>query len=274
MLSNPKACRVLTDEEFANLRRLNPGVWSSPSRECITCGKKGIIKVMDRSTGRIEEVECACREQWKLHLWLLNAGIGARYQRLGWADADGVSQSVKDQVMKWLTESDERVRLGMGLTLWSPNRGTGKTLMANLMAKYLMASGHDTFVSIFTELLNRAQDGWRDKEARIWFESRIQNSPVLVIDDIGREHQGRMELVESMLDPIVRWRVANERPTIITTNFNPDEMKGRYGSNIISLLSEANTPIEVSGQDFRMTSFREREVAEAVQGIVRPLTVL
>lgn len=270
---NPATCRTLTDEEFNNLKRLDPSIWRSPSKTCKTCSKKGPIKILDRSTFQIREVECNCKEQWKLHLWFLNAGIGTRYQRLAWDDADGVSPSVKSSVLGWLNDSEHYLSLGRGLTLWSPNRGTGKTMLAALCGKYLMAEGHDVFMSIFSDLIDRAQDGWRDKEARNWFEARIKNAPVLIMDDIGRENQARAELVESMLDPIIRWRVANERPTIITTNFDQSKMQGRYGANILSLLNEANEKIEVSGTDYRSENVEERARNEAKLGIRRPIVV-
>jgi hypothetical protein len=33
-------------------------------------------------------MRCDCKEQWILHLWMLNAGIGLAYQRLGWEQAE------------------------------------------------------------------------------------------------------------------------------------------------------------------------------------------
>lgn len=267
---NPGSCRLLTDEEFDYLRHLDKNLWQSPSKTCIICRKQGPIKV--RLGGEIVEVECPCKEQWKLHLWLSYAGVGLHYQKLTWDDASGVKNDVKSEILRWLLGVDVNLSIGQGLTLWSPDRGTGKTLLANLVTKHLMSQGHRCCFIIFSDMLDKAQDGWRDKEARNWFESNIRNAPVLVMDDIGRENQARVQLVESMLDPIIRWRVANERPTIITTNIDPGGMKNRYGGNIFSLLTEVNHSIEVSGADFRVRA-RERAAEEIREGVTRPIVV-
>jgi DNA replication protein DnaC len=96
---------------------------------------------------------------------------------------------------------------------------------------------------------------------------------VLAIDDIGKEHRGRSELVEAMVDQVVRYRVSNSKPTFITTNLTPEQIQQGYGGYVMSLLSEQADFIALHGQDFRP---QRREIArrEADLGLTRPITVV
>lgn len=266
---NPSACRLLRDEEARRLKALDPALWDDPD-DCRICGRR---KQFDApSPDGPVTYQCNCREQWKLYRWMLNAGIGLRYQRMSWDDVKTVDPQVQLQVMEYVAAAPNMVSQGIGLTLWSPHRGTGKTLLGTLLLKSLMRDGYDCYMTQMIDMIDFSTSGWRDIEERNWFAAKIRNAGVLMIDDIGRESKGRENITESMLDSVIRARVAAQRPTMITTNLTPDELRSGYGSNVMSLLSEANLPINVSGTDYR-----EKQNAitfdEAKRGLSRPITV-
>jgi DNA replication protein DnaC len=111
----------------------------------------------------------------------------------------------------------------------------------------------------------------------------VRNAGILFIDDIGREHkpttmnQGKVDtrpgaVRETMLEAVIRQRVANCQPTIITTNLTPDDVANGYGGHTMSLLTEKTTFVEVTGSDRR----REIEVREkrfVLAGMKRPVVV-
>ena len=260
----PQGCRTLTDPEATRLRQQFPDLWADPSKSCLTCGKTGSFK--ERQDGQVVDVECNCVAQWKMHRWLLNAGIGLRYQRYTWTDAVGVDGGVVGEIVNYASHAEANISSGTGLTLWSQDKGTGKTLLATLLLKDLLASGADGYFTQFNEMLDAFSAGWRSEEERSWFTRRVRNAGVLVVDDMGREYKGRAEVAEAMFDTVIRARVAASRPTIITTNYTPEQMLSGYGHNILSLLSESNIEVHVPGRDFRPQA-RERLMADRADGI-------
>jgi DNA replication protein DnaC len=203
---------------------------------------------------------------------MLNAGLGLWHQRLSWQDVEDVRGDVLSALGEYLENHVANIRAGLGLVLWSPDRGTGKTLLAVLATKTLLAGGVDCYFTQFSEMIDTFSAGWRDEAERAWFNRRIRNAQMLVIDDLGREHKGRSEVVESMLDQVIRHRVANALPTLMTTNYSPQEIQGGYGPNVMSLLYERSLWVEVPGRDYRSRS-NERARLEIQQGLIRPITV-
>lgn len=267
---NPAACRSLTDPDRERLKRDNPDLWANPEKTCLTCQKQGTFKV--RSDEEIATFDCDCNAQWKLHRWLLNSGLGLRYQRLSWTHADGVNKQALNAAMDYLVHADRYVSAGRGLTLGSRDMGTGKTMMAALLFKGLLASGVDGYFVQFNDMLNLFSAGWRSEEDRKWFIRRVRNAGVLVVDDIGREHKGRSEVAEAMFDEVIRHRDASCKPTLITTNYTEDELRQGYGGNIMSLLSGINTYIPVPGMDYRPLLI-EHAAADVRDGVTHPIVI-
>ncbi len=263
-LSPPPGLRTLTDPEAARLRKQYPDLWADPKKTCLTCSKTGSFKYRDGA--QIVDVVCDCLTQWKMHRWMLNAGIGLRYQRLSWLDASGVRADVQRQVFEYFEQAEANLATGTGITFWSKDKGTGKTLLSTLLVKSLMTRGADVYFTQFNEMLDFFSDGWRDAEEKAWFVKKVRNAGVLVADDMGREYKGRSEVAEAMFDTVIRARVAASRPTFITTNYTPEEMLQGYGGNVLSLLSEVNIEVHVPGADYR-PKVRERSIRDRADDI-------
>lgn len=268
--ANPSHVRPLSDADAERLRQTHTSLWSNPTQECVTCRSRGTFKARER--GEIVEYKCDCLQQWLLHRYLLNAGIGLRYQRVSWIDLDQqVPQAVQQAIMEYAEEADHYVIAGLGMILWG-DKGTGKTLLATLLLKTLLAAGHDGYFTQFNEMIDAYTDTWRNNDEKRWFTRRMRNATLLVVDDIGKEHKGRVDMVESMFDQVIRARVANAKPTIITTNYTPDQMLSGYGGGVMSLLAESCFDHHVTGPDFR-PRLRERSLQDARDGVVRPITL-
>lgn len=268
---NPPACAPLKDPDRERLKALYPDLWVNPATSCLTCATKGTFRWYGED-GQVATYDCDCRAQWVLHRWMLNAGIDTKYQRLSWLDAMEIPQSGQDAVMDYVEHADANVRAGVGMILYARSTGSGKTLALTLALKALLARGYDCYFTQFNEMLDAFSSGWRDEDQRKWFIRRIRNAGVLVIDDLGREYKGRIEITEAMFDQVIRARVAASRPTLLTTNLTPDEWKTGYGRNVMSLLDEACMAVEVSGADFRERA-RDRYLSEARAGLARPLVI-
>ena len=95
--------------------------------------------------------------------------------------------------------------------------------------------------------------GWNSQDEKAWFHRRIKNAGVLVVDDVGREYQGRAKngLPESTFDEVLRHRVAAGTPTFISSNKDMKQLQEGYGGNVMSLLHERSTTYRFTGLDYR-----------------------
>lgn len=267
---NPRAVRHILDDDFDWLRARDSSV-EKAIRRCVTCAGKGVFRWRDE-TGQPADYTCDCDEQLLLYLYLMNAGLGLRYQRLSWDDATGVDDKAVGEIVGYATRAEIMAQHGRGLTLHSQARGTGKTLVATLLLKKLLASGFNGYFVMFQDMIDLYTSTWRKDDEKAWFERKIRNAGVLVVDDMGREYEGRIEMVQAMFDGVLRARVNAQRPTIITTNKTITELGQLYSLNALSLLDEVNTTVEFGTEDFRRQK-GERDTEEITLGLTRPVVL-
>lgn len=267
----PSGLRTLRDPDFERLRSQYPGLWLDPNKACLTCNKTGVART--REGDKIVEYECDCLAQWTIHIMLLHSGIGLAYQRLSWADLDSqVPAGVEEKVYQYHLAADQMMNAGLGL-IFHGDHGTGKTLLATLLAKKMIGMGYDCYFTQFNEMIDSYTKGWRNDDEHAWFIRRVRNTDFLVVDDIGRYSQGRDNTIVPMFDQVIRARVANAKPTIITTNWSAEELeRGTGGPGVMGLLTEQCEMVHVPGDNFRLKA-RDRNLADAKEGLVRPLVL-
>jgi DNA replication protein DnaC len=273
-ISLPAACAPLSNQDFQRLRAARPRLWTFPQTGCLTCLDTRTYRwYAEGSREDVVEYECNCMEQWLLHLWLLNAGIGLNYQRLTWDDLSSVPTDVVNQIMDYAVNAARNIAAGRSLFLWSPDSGTGKTLLLTLLIKTLMAQGVEAHFSQFNDIVDLHTSSWRDQAERDQWNRRVRNVDVLGLDDMGKEYKGRAEIVEPMLDQVIRSRVSDAAPVAITTNWTPEQLRQGYGGYVMSLLSESTIFIEVPGSNYRPRR-NELSQQEARLGLSRPIVAV
>ena len=94
---------------------------------------------------------------------------------------------------------------------------------------------------------------------------------MLLLDDLGKEFRRSNRLQQTTFDHILRTRVQNNRPTILTTNMNAAELSIGYGASVLSLLVEKSIELPLPGVDFRPLA-HSRAVAEVGAGELGPIT--
>lgn len=288
----PVTIRPLTDDQSNWLRQRYPDLAYTPDK-CITCGGKKTFRwYAPGSRDEVVTYDCPCPDQFLLHRAFLHSGIGVNFQRLGWDDFTHIDPAHKETVADYLANNDNYVRAGIGLIAYGP-MGNGKSMLGNLLTKGLISFGHSGFYTTFSEMLNTFAGGWHDKEERLWFHARVKNAGVLCIDDLGRESKreefvgkeraaatgetvGKVRTtrswVENALEETIRHRVANSKPTIITTNLDPERIEAGYGGHLLSLLRERCFTLRFTGED-RRSEMRVRFINEARDGLRRPVMI-
>ena len=275
---NPRGIRVLKSIETERLKANWPDSAKLPPspKQCITCKGTKTFKWLDPdSLTSTVEYECPCIDQWIMHRFFLYNGIGLNYQRIGWVAcyADTVA---KQAVHNYLSDRflANNLEVGNGLFLYNKGRGTGKTLLSTLLLRRTLAEGHTGHFTTFLEMLDAYTDAWKDQEKSDWYQSKIRNATVLVIDYPGKEMSSgnATEMARTILDDVIRHRMSASMPTIITSNDTPDEFKLRYGGNVDSLISERMLPVLVGGDDFRPNMYATSQ-QEMEMGLTRPIVV-
>ena len=250
----------LSDEELARLKYEHPALASGV---CPTCKGRDDCHY----TWEGQRHRCDCQIQKRMYTRYLNAGIGLTYQRLSWGN---FSYPIPPQIIDYLDHAEANVDRGMGLFLTGP-MGVGKTMLAMLVLKDLVKQGYNCYATTFANTVEAFTSTWGDNEEKKRFADRFMYSDVLLLDDLGQEQRTASRLPQTTFDRILRTRIQDSRPTILTTNLKPLEVKEGYGAPVLSLLTEQSIEIQCSGGDFRPQA-HDRVNREIRAGEVPPIS--
>jgi DNA replication protein DnaC len=151
----------------------------------------------------------------------------------------------------------DRGDIGRGLLLWGRN-GTRKTTLAAAIATEIQWQSihYQVFMIRFADYKNALTATYGSEESPEKVEARkvlrlAEKATLLVLDDIGQEHRTSSGFTESVLHELIRRRVEDSRPTIVTTNVEPDDMYSVYGPSFDSFRKEAFETLMMTGPDSR-----------------------
>lgn len=229
----------------------------------MTCRGEGAY-IWDGST-----CKCDCGQQLSLQTRYSRAGIGLLYQRMDWADVK-VAPTLLEPVHEYLANIDAYVARGVGLFI-SGSVGSGKTLIGNLVLKELVNRSYDCYGTTFAATVESFTATWGDAAEKRHFANRFMRSKVLYLDDLGKEFRNSSGLSKTTFDYILRTRVQEARPMILTSNLNAMEVKTGYGASVLSMLVEQSIEVPLSGDDYRPEA-HNRTISEVKAGETRPIT--
>lgn len=223
-------------------------------RICPTCRQPKIevapgIWEWEASTYRLygEEHECECKWQDTLRRHYLLAGIPSDYWTLSDEDFFG-DKSALQEMQQYLQAWTDWKWHGIGLEFYSPIQGTGKTMLATLIAKDLIQRGERVHFTSFRDAIRLYDMPYEAREERTRL---LRHTPVLILDEVGLSisaQQGAFFATE--LEDLVRFRTSGNGVTLITTNLAPDQLDHEY-PRTFSLLAAKQRRIKVNGADAR-----------------------
>jgi len=184
------------------------------------------------------------------HLLFMN--IGVRY----WdAAVEGFTEEQQKQVGNYVQNLEFHLRQGTGLFLWG-NNSSGKTWISAALCKLVWGRYRMASYCVPAAILEEA---WRDFNTEVPADSegiesmarRVERVRFLVIDDLGKEHQGGARFATSKFTNLLQLRSRSRKTTMVTANMDPQELGNVYGSSMGRLAKECMIPIELSIEDLR-----------------------
>lgn len=232
--------------------------------KCPTC--------RDQKTYHLDGVDykCNCREQKKLQRLYFASNIGSLYHTLSFDDFFEGQEALRGQIEDYLDDLEDNLYYGRGITFDGP-LGTGKSFAAALILKESIKRGHNGYFISFDDLLNLQSQGWKEVQFNEEFYL-VRNTPLLVLDELFKAPEGTPKdaLLSDTLERIVRYRVSNCLPTIITTNLKPDQETQAY-PRVASLLATSQVRFTIEGSDKRKNEVRTLTNARIKRGDRKPI---
>lgn len=144
---------------------------------------------------------------------------------------------------------------GKGLLFAGPV-GTGKTHLAAAIANALIDKLYSVYFGNVVDIMAFIKSTYKeDSEISEQEAINIMTDKVdlFIIDDLGKENT--KDYTSAMLYQLINKVYENEKPIIITTNFNSVELTGKLGERgqaIVSRIAEMCESVIFEGEDWRL----------------------
>jgi DNA replication protein DnaC len=150
-----------------------------------------------------------------------------------------------------------RENIGKGLLFYGHN-GTRKSTLAvtTLTEVQHRSAAYKVYYTKFSEWQRALMDSYgKEDTERVAIAKKIldnvRTSHLIVIDDMGQEYRTTSEHTERKWHEMLRVRVENALPTIVTTNVDPESLRAVYGDSFASFAKEAFDMYPLFGKDIR-----------------------
>lgn len=126
--------------------------------------------------------------------------------------------------------------------------GVGKTFASNCIANFLMDRGKTVLVMNLGLYLSKLKREWSEAEKDVL--DYVKTCDLLILDDFGVEKSSEfvIEKVFSLIDT----RYRTEKPMIVTSNLNLEEIENKFGSRIADRIGEMCFQLSVIGKSKRI----------------------
>ena len=224
---------------------------------CDRCGGSGYV-----GSTMCECLRELCRQEQRKELNLLSGGkesfsqfrleyypdqYDSRYGASPRAIMERNFRNCRSYAMTFTTNS--------GNLLFVGSTGLGKTFLSACIARTVADRGYsvlyETAGRLFTKL-ERAKFGGSEED-RLEVQ-KFSTCDLLIIDDLGTEMPG--QFVTAALYNLVNDRLMENKPMVISTNLNVEEMARRYSPQIASRMQGGFTPLTFVGEDIRVLKNR------------------
>ncbi len=149
-----------------------------------------------------------------------------------------------------------------GWLLLKGGYGCGKTHLAAAIANAVAARGEDVLFVTVPDLLDHLRAAFAPGAAERYDErfEQVKKAPLLVLDDLGTEHVTQWALEK--LFQLLNYRYLAQLPTVITTNYDLEDMEARLRSRLAD--PDLVEMVTIRAPDFRLSGPEERSDLNAL----------
>ncbi len=224
---------------------------------CEVCGGTGYI-----GSAMCECLAELCRQEQKKEIAILTGGKESFSQfRLDYYSdyTDAKYGASPRTIMERNFQNCRRYAMSFspnaGNLLFVGGTGLGKTFLSACIARAVAERGYsvvyETAGHLFAKLEQAKFGGGEDarREAQ-----KYHDCDLLILDDLGTEMPG--QFVTAALYGLLNDRILYNKPMVISTNLNVDEMSRRYSPQIASRLHGSFSRLTFVGEDIRVMKNR------------------
>lgn len=232
---------------------------------CAICDGAETVRNHDRSSGASYSVPCpACQgSEATIYARLRRAGVPEKYQPMtlaGWAAEVARRQpgGAREPYRAALPIARRIARMEPaadrpGLLLSGPPGRMKSGLAAGICHALAELGASIRWLSwgVYCDRLNELRDAGERVTDEVAADAAVD---VLVIDDLGSDGIAS-DFRTRILTDIMERRgptATRQRPTVVTTMLDFDELDARYGEHVLSRLLEACAPVILAGHDARI----------------------
>lgn len=253
-----KTCRQCGNEYEAHFGHIAGITIEFGHGYCPECRKKLLDEEEKRDTGNKLKQLNSQREKWRV-----SCGIPLRYQVSRFANFDiSVSGSIR-KVMKICQEYADKFlphtpTKSLSLVLYSRNTwGVGKTYLACSIAHEILDKwmGEPQYCPIMfvsePQLFLRVRSTFNRREGETEEEiyRQLSSTPLLILDDVGKEEVSDPRFVQRVLFSVIDSRYQKMLPIVITANLDTDGLDKHLGGDRGNSAS-MDRIVEMTGNNF------------------------
>lgn len=204
----------------------------SPSK-CKLCDDTGYVAKDGKHSGM---VECACALEKRV-----DARLPKRFRQ---ASLLNVSEVLRTEVMDWFAKP------GDGLFIMGP-AGRGKTYLAAAIVRTLVMIAHEALFLRCADFYSDLRASYQSDMPERGIYAKYSKYRILVLDDLGAG--GLSDFQRYSMTEFLDQRINKEFPTIVTSNWNLEQISEKMDERIASRLSSFHH-IVLEGPDRRVNA--------------------
>ena len=143
--------------------------------------------------------------------------------------------------------------------------GTGKSFLSFCIANYLLDNGVKVIACSISTILEKIKEysSFGNNKMTV-FNNELKKADLLIIDDLGSENSS--EWINSKIYEIIDLRYRSEKPLIVTTNLEPDDLKKKLTNKdgitrTYDRIFEICRPIEMNIESLRVIKGKEKQIS-------------
>ena len=181
---------------------------------------------------------------------------------------NGACPGAIEKAQRYVAQFDTSCSENIGLLFYG-DVGTGKTFTAGCIVNALNDKGYNVLGTSLTRLRDDLPGEFESDRSRSQYYDRLAAYDLVLIDDFGIERQSEftLEQIYNLIDA----RYKSGKPTIITTNLTPEQLKNPKNMaqrRIYDRINEMCSPMLFEGQSQRPA--RQKQKTKLARKLLSP----